>query len=101
VGVKIRIEKDCQRERWCSIMARWLRGVAPVDLDPIQGCPDRVPRVRVVGEAHPISPAQMPILQHAIARVKWGRGIDKVVRIFRTHLMLRQLAADLVTRRRL
>jgi hypothetical protein len=51
----------------------------------------------VVKEAHPHSYAQLLIPQHAIARVMWGKGINEVVRLFRTDPRLRQLATDPVT----
>ena len=78
-------------------MRRWLRDLVVEDLEAIPGRPSRVPGVQVVKEAHPESYAQMPVLQHAIARVKWGRGIKEVVRLFRDNMQLRQLATDPVT----
>jgi hypothetical protein len=47
-----------------------------VDLELIHGCPDRVLAVQVMDECHAIlicANAQMPIEQHAVARVKWAK----------------------------
>ena len=79
-------------------MERQLEVLEHDDLEPIPGCSNRGPGAQLVKKAHPHSYAEMPRLQHAMARLKWEQGINEVELLFRTDWELRRSARYPVTR---
>ena len=70
----------------------------PGDLVVEVSDPPRMPESRARSasdeERHPLSYAQMPILQCAIAHVKWGKGINGVAHPFPADPQFRQSGVD-------
>jgi hypothetical protein len=78
-------------------MREILQGMVAEDLEPLPGCPDQALGVQVAKHAHPNSYATMPILQQAVAGLKWHYGVRNVVKELRNNPTLRSLATDPIT----